>query len=142
MRKLDSIEIEGFKSIKHLQLQLGSVNVLIGQNGAGKSNFISFFRMLSELIEERLQLYVARSGGANALLHYGAKITPEMTARMFFKTNGYLIKLAPTEDDRLLFAAELDFGPFEREAGGLVLREIYRQTGLRCRCPPPSLLSW
>ena len=63
MRKLDYIEIEGFKSIKHLQLQLGAMNVLIGQNGAGKSNLISFFRMLNELIEERLQLYVARSGG-------------------------------------------------------------------------------
>ena len=106
MRRLDHIEIEGFKSIRSLRLQLGPVNVLIGQNGAGKSNFISFFRMLNELIEERLQLYVARSGGANALLYYGAKTTPEISARMFFKRNGYLIKLAPAEDDGLLFAAE------------------------------------
>ncbi|MGI9175033.1 MAG: AAA family ATPase [Rhodothermales bacterium] len=106
MRRLDHIEIEGFKSIERLRLQLGPVNVLVGQNGAGKSNFISFFRMLNELIEERLQLYVARSGGANALLYYGAKTTPEITARMFFGRNGYLIRLAPTEDDGLLFAGE------------------------------------
>ena len=106
MRRLDRIEIEGFKSIQSLRLQLGPVNVLIGQNGAGKSNFISFFRMLSELIRERLQLYTARSGGASALLHYGAKTTPEMMARMFFGRNGYFIKLAPTEDDYLFFAEE------------------------------------
>ncbi len=53
----------------------GAINVLIGSNGAGKSNFISFFRMLNELIEGRLQLFVGRSGGANAMLHYGRKVT-------------------------------------------------------------------
>lgn len=106
MRRLSHIRIKGFKSIERLQLQLGPVNVLIGQNGAGKSNFIGFFRMLNELIEERLQLYVARSGGANALLYYGAKTTPAITAQMFFGKNGYFIQLTPTEDDHLFFAEE------------------------------------
>lgn len=39
---LQNIKIEGFKSIKTLDLKLGPINLLIGSNGVGKSNFISF----------------------------------------------------------------------------------------------------
>ena len=39
-RALDKISIKGFKSIKELAgFELGNLNVLIGGNGAGKSNF-------------------------------------------------------------------------------------------------------
>ncbi|WP_370409010.1 AAA family ATPase [Tenacibaculum dicentrarchi] len=40
---IDYIEIEGYKSIKHTKLDLKPINILIGSNGSGKSNFISFF---------------------------------------------------------------------------------------------------
>ncbi len=44
---LDKLTIKGFKSIKTLEdFELSSLNVLIGGNGVGKSNFIDFFRML------------------------------------------------------------------------------------------------
>ncbi len=39
--QLDRIKIKGYKSIKECDLNLKSLNVLIGCNGAGKSNFIS-----------------------------------------------------------------------------------------------------
>ena len=42
---IDYIEIQGFKSIKKLELPMKSINILIGSNGAGKSNFISFFKL-------------------------------------------------------------------------------------------------
>lgn len=37
---IKSIEIQNFKSIKQLQFDLGRVNVLIGENGCGKSNLL------------------------------------------------------------------------------------------------------
>ena len=40
---MDKIEIKGYKSIKDLELPLKSVNILIGANGSGKTNFLSFF---------------------------------------------------------------------------------------------------
>nr|WP_256376552.1 AAA family ATPase [Xenorhabdus sp. KK7.4] len=43
---LNRIKITGYKSIAECDLQMGSLNVLIGANGAGKSNFISFFRLV------------------------------------------------------------------------------------------------
>ena len=112
MPELTYIELKGFKSIKELNIELRPINVLIGPNGAGKSNFVSFFRMLDELIEGRLQLFVARSGGANAMLYYGTKLTNCIDAELYFDRPrsdhaGYKIQLIPTEDDRLVFGTEV-----------------------------------
>ena len=49
---LDSLTIIGFKSIRALEdFKLTNLNVLIGGNGAGKSNLIDFFRMLRAMME-------------------------------------------------------------------------------------------
>ena len=37
---VESIEIKNFKSVVDLKLELGSFNVLIGENGCGKSNIL------------------------------------------------------------------------------------------------------
>ena len=40
MPKLKKIEIKGFRSIQEMMLELRPLNVLIGANGAGKSNLL------------------------------------------------------------------------------------------------------
>ena len=64
MARLLSIRIAGWKSIRDIdpKLKLGPINVLIGANGAGKSNFVSFFKLLNEIVSERLQNYIAKRG--------------------------------------------------------------------------------
>ena len=63
MPALDWITIEGFKSIKRIErLRLGPINVLIGANGSGKSNFIEVFSFLCEVRARRLQERSASSG--------------------------------------------------------------------------------
>jgi predicted ATPase len=47
MVKLNRLHLKGFKSIRDQELELRPLNVLIGANGAGKSNLISFFKMLN-----------------------------------------------------------------------------------------------
>ncbi|MBA3772658.1 MAG: AAA family ATPase [Ramlibacter sp.] len=47
---LRSVTVAGFKSLKKQELNLGLVNVLIGQNGAGKSNVLEAIGMLSAAI--------------------------------------------------------------------------------------------
>jgi predicted ATPase len=104
---LQKITIEGFKSIKSLSdFELGPLSVLIGANGAGKSNFVSFFRFLHEMIHQRLQTAVAVEGGADALLFLGPKETPKLTGKLYFGNNGYEFALVPTHDGRLVFADE------------------------------------
>ena len=106
MKQLKRLKIEGFKSIKGLNLELKDVNVLVGPNGSGKSNFISFFRMLQALIHHDLQLFVQQAGQADALLYYGPKVTEHIRADFYFGRNGYSFKLIPTKDSRLVFACE------------------------------------
>jgi predicted ATPase len=55
MAFLKKISVKGYRSIKDMDLQLEKLNVLIGANGAGKSNFVSLFKMLNEMLAGRLQ---------------------------------------------------------------------------------------
>lgn len=107
-RPLDKIEASGFKSIRSISLELKSLNILIGPNGAGKSNFIGLFKLLNQITEGHLQLYVATSGGANTLLHFGRKKTSEIQIGLSLGDHsyGYDCILAPTADDRLIFKYE------------------------------------
>jgi len=122
--RLDRIQIEGFKSIREVDLQLDSLNVLIGANGAGKSNFIGALSLLSEVVDSRLQLSVAKAGGASAMLHHGAKRTPELRIKITSGQNEYDARLAYARPDRLIFSSETALGvprgssrPFEVSMG-------------------------
>ncbi|HAI70424.1 MAG TPA: chromosome segregation protein SMC [Gammaproteobacteria bacterium] len=98
---LKEIKLSGFKSIQKMEVELKKINVLIGANGAGKSNFIDFFRLLISLSNNRLQFYMRRNGGANALLHYGIKTTQKITSHLHINTDngkgvyGFTLSLAP-----------------------------------------------
>ena len=104
--RLDTIEVTGFKSIRGLKLKLRRLNVLIGANGAGKSNFITLFRLLNEMVEQRFQLFVRQQGGADTFLHFGQKNTATITIYLTFGENGYDCAWVPTVDDKLIFAHE------------------------------------
>lgn len=109
------ITIKGYKSIRGLEkFELESINILIGANGAGKSNFVDFFRLLRELVEQRLQLTIAKKGGADSHLFLGPKTTDRIMAHLYFAANGYEFSLEPTTDDKLVFGYERMFfhGPY------------------------------
>ncbi|MGH7844355.1 MAG: AAA family ATPase [Candidatus Binatia bacterium] len=106
MPQLDRVTVRGFKSIRALEdFELRGLNVLIGANGAGKSNFISLFRMLAELAERRLQLYVKEQDGPDALLFGTRKRTAQIEAEFYFARNGYRITLVP-RGELLVFSRE------------------------------------
>lgn len=106
MAQLKRLTVRGFKSIRKLEdFNLRPLNVLIGANGAGKSNFISLFRMLAELVDRRLQLFVRDAGGPDALLFGTRKRTPQIEAEFYFGHNGYLISLKAS-GNTLVFARE------------------------------------
>src|SRR5579872_4575644 len=106
---INSLSIEGFKSIRSLQnFKLSALNVLIGANGAGKSNFVSFFRLLRELIDERLQLALSTTeGGADACLYLGPRVTKRFAAKLYFGMNAYEFTLVPTINNQFVFAEEV-----------------------------------
>jgi len=139
-KQLSAIKLQGFKSIRECDLELTTLNVLIGANGAGKSNFISFFRLIQQLLDGKLQRYVSKQGGPDSLLHFGRKNTEHLSAEVYFGHNGYKFTLEPTQDNRMMFAREAlwwnkhgDWHPksghFESEVESQKLRaEIYEST--------------
>jgi predicted ATPase len=107
--KLDRIEAKGFKSIQKLELDLHPLNVLIGANGAGKSNFIALFEMLNHIVEDNFQLFVAKAGGAESFLYYGQKVTSKIEIKLTFGQNAYSCTWLPAVNDTLVFGEETSF---------------------------------
>ena len=111
MAKLKSITISGYRSLKHAELDIRPLNVLIGANGAGKSNVVSFFKVLNKLMAGRLQQYVASTGHASSNLYFGPKVTPQLEAKLQFEMdsgyiNTYRMQLSHASGDTLIFTDE------------------------------------
>lgn len=122
---MDYIQIKGYKSIKEARIDLAPINILIGANGSGKSNFISFFDFLNRLYNRNLKEYIALKGGENKLLHKGKKITDEISFKMEFNNgaNGYSAKLKSAangfvfiEENLIYTGNSWDINKYETEA--------------------------
>ena len=140
MASLERIILRGYKSIRQADIELRPLNVLIGSNGAGKSNLVSFFKLLNEMMGERLQQFIASSGRAAAMLHFGPKVTPQLEARLEFRVeNGrdtYHMRLFHAAGDTLVFAEEnLSFlqEDWEGPPKMLNLGAGHQETGIRGR---------
>lgn len=109
-RTLEQISLSGYKSIRELKgFRLNSgLNVLIGANGSGKTNFIRFFELLGHLMDPNkgLQNYVSSRGRADAFLFRGMKVTPELKAHLEFGKNEYKFTLKAADDRCFFFAHE------------------------------------
>jgi predicted ATPase len=127
--RLARLSVRGFKSIAQLEdFSLGPLNVLIGANGAGKSNFISLFRMLAEMLDGRLQLFVKTEDGPDALLFGGRKRTKQLDIALYFGTDAYRFSLTPAAD-QMVFSRE------ETDAGGIEVRTPSRSGHVEARLP-------
>lgn len=104
---IKNLSISGFKSIKKMEkLRLYNLNVLIGANGVGKSNFVSFFRLLGEMLDGRLQVWTNKQGGADRVLSFGVKETTKFESFIEFGLNGYSVILEPTFEGGFVFTQE------------------------------------
>ncbi|PIE80288.1 MAG: chromosome segregation protein SMC [Chloroflexi bacterium] len=112
MGSIGQLTVEGYKSIRMMDLDLRPLNILIGANGVGKSNFISVFKFLYELTNENLQLYTAKSGGVDTFLYFGQQVTDSLSFRVEFVqneqglTNTYSCSLSPSADGVFVFEDE------------------------------------
>jgi predicted ATPase len=134
---LERIVLQGYKSIGEADITLRPINVLIGANGAGKSNFVSLFRFMNRVVSQEMQTYVAQAGGADQILHYGRKTTERLHIELWFRreetlANGYECTLIPTADDLLIFEEEAvyfhDRGRHERPYRGSHSEQAHNET--------------
>ena len=107
---LEFVEIKGFKSIKEVRIGLNPLNILIGGNGSGKSNFISFFKLLKSIANRQLQRFLMEED-VDRLLYFGRKTTSELYGKVIFSdkpdhNNAYYFKLAQNNAGGLFIATE------------------------------------
>lgn len=111
---ITKIEIEGYKSIKSLSLDLKPINILLGGNGVGKSNFISLFSLIRNIHLGNFQNYVQKKGGADSLLHFGRRQTKLIIINIFFKTkndyeNKFMIELEAGQENLFIKSIKTAF---------------------------------
>jgi len=61
--KINSIEIEAFRSLYSVRLRLGDFSALVGPNNAGKTNLADALQFLGEVARHGLEVAVSRKGG-------------------------------------------------------------------------------
>ncbi len=134
---MDYIHIKGYKSIKDAKVELRPINILIGANGSGKSNFLSFFEFLYNLYERKLPDYVGLNGGEDKFLHHSSKVTQQIEANLSFNNeiNGYSFTLEKGTDG-LIFINE--YLIYEKDKGRNIasknkLAEIKQSDNYRAR---------
>ena len=111
MGALNKLTIQGFKSIKEVtDFELKGLNVVVGANGAGKSNFVDIFRMLKAMSQQNFSKFILERGGADNFLFNGPKTTNKINISFDFKasteSNKYRFELSPTADEKFLVSEE------------------------------------
>ncbi len=111
--QLQEVIIKGYKSISSdvpLHLTLKKINVILGANGSGKSNIISFFKMLNYMMSGSMQSFIESNGGSQSFLHYGSKKTQNIQASLIFRSykchDKYDFALSYATPDKLIITSE------------------------------------
>ena len=128
------VVLNNYKSIKECSVSLGPLTFLVGQNGAGKSNFLDALRLVAESLNTSLEHSLRERGGINEVrrrssghpTHFGIRIEwqlPDNTQGFYSfrvgakERRGFEIQ---REDCRIYTNAPIDKGSYYRvEAGKL-----------------------
>jgi predicted ATPase len=92
-----SVTIKNYKTIKELNdFPLRNINVLIGANGSGKSNFLQFFNFVNIYLSQQhghrfiinpadhFNAYILKKGGASRFLSYHGKFGENIFCELAF----------------------------------------------------------
>ena len=127
MGTIKRIFVDGFKSLKELKgFELNALNVIVGANGAGKSNFIQIFKMLLAMSQGAFQHFIKMNGGADAFPYLGLKETPVINIGFEFTSNSkkasdsnfYRFTMSPTISEDMLLTEERRFNNYNWRSYG------------------------
>jgi predicted ATPase len=68
---MTKIAIAGYRSLRDVRLELGTLNVVTGANGSGKSSLYRALRLLADLAQGRIVQSLAAEGGLHSTLWAG-----------------------------------------------------------------------
>ena len=67
--KITKIHVKNYKSFKDETIEFDTLNILIGANASGKSNTISLFRFINQIIKYGIENAISLSGGIEYVLN-------------------------------------------------------------------------
>jgi predicted ATPase len=108
---LTAVELKHFKNIGDQRVELGPLNVLVGRNGTGKSNFIDALRFLQSCFDLGLEVALGPGSGLTEIKQWSAP--PEAPVAIALE--------GQTEDQRWRYEIELS----ERNERPTILRERF-----------------
>jgi predicted ATPase len=143
------IHVDGFKSLSDFSLDFApGLNILVGPNGSGKTNIVSFFEFLAHLMETDASEATSRVGGVGAIFRrvksdeyekeitaeiWGCAISPREYARRGGEQTEPVAYYLYHYSFSLLFPASRDAVLFERQR--LRLR---RSAAFESQVPPDT----
>ena len=131
---MNNLHLIGYKTFKDIHLELSSINILIGANGSGKSNFMSFFDFLNRLYNRSLREYIALKGGEDKMLFQGKKVTDEIAFKLTFeRANTYEVVLK-IGDNGFIFNKEVIFSENKK----LSIANFYTDSQLKQNVSPQA----
>jgi predicted ATPase len=86
---LTSIAIQNFKSFKDVRVNLGNLNILIGANASGKSNFIQMFTFMRDIIANGLDNAISVQGGPDFITN-AHKISDTLSFEFTSDDDGFI----------------------------------------------------
>lgn len=114
---LSSLALADYRSynnnLDQNKIELKDINIIIGANGAGKSNLISFLEMVSFMMTKGLRNYVAKQGGTQSLFYFGANRTEQICGKLSIHDAGrtkedmYAFSLERSAADQLFFCTRV-----------------------------------
>jgi predicted ATPase len=91
---ITKIAIAGYRSLRDIRLGLGSLNVVTGANGSGKSSLYRALRLLADIAQGRIIQSLAAEGGLHSTLWAGPESFSRAVKRGDYPVQGTVRKNA------------------------------------------------
>lgn len=105
-----NIKVSNFKSFDQLDVDLGALNVLIGANASGKSNFVSILKFLKDIVDSGLDNAISMQGRVDYIRNLGIGSERDLSVALHLDSGPEPVSLfrVDTDGKRLhIFARQL-----------------------------------
>jgi len=96
--KIKQLDVKGFRSLKNVSWCPGDLNIVIGQNGTGKSNLLRMLELISASAQGRLSKHIQSAGGMGAIVWDG--VAPSILIRLVFEQPDHEYKMELSRIDK------------------------------------------
>lgn len=118
MRPLVKVRAKNFRSLRDVEIELQPLNVLVGPNASGKSNFLDLIAFLGDAAREDLRPAIKKRGGFERVAFRSAATQP---AKVEITVEAVVTKYASDKARDAYSLRFFEHQPFKPEVGRAVL---------------------